>query len=216
MTVIRGKRWAIVVGAVWLASCGQPIQINNRTPQPASTTLVDTALPVETPLAESDAATSEPVADDGATLEPTAEDALAQTDAPEATAVPAPVEIIVVTPRLRATPTGDERWAAFVNNREAFEAPRRLTALAPSPLLWLDPRNGQVLEIGLLNGDFVATAQVTLTSDARAAYEVEYRINQDFGLTSISEAVAMRMRDAGYAASVRAFVVINDNIIELR
>jgi hypothetical protein len=92
----------------------------------------------------------------------------------------------------------------------------RMSTLAPSPLLWLDPRNGQVLEIGLLNGDFVATATMNLTSDNSKAYEVEYRINQDYGLTSISEAVAMRMRDAGYAASVRAFVVATDNIIEIR
>jgi hypothetical protein len=55
-----------------------------------------------------------------------------------------------------------------------------------------------------------------LTSDSSAAYEVDYRINQDFGLTSISEAVAMRMRDAGYAASVRAFVVITDNVVVVR
>ena len=214
MTVIRGKGWTIIVGAIWLASCGQPIQISNRTPQPASTTLVDTAVAGEPPLAEATATNGEPAADTTAP-EPTAETAPADA-APEATAAPPPVEMIVVTPRLRATPTGDERWAAFVSNREAFESPKRLTTLEPTPLLWLDPRNGQVLEIGLLNGDFVATAQMTLTSDARAAYEVDYRINQDFGLTSISEAVAMRMRDAGYAASVRAFVVLNDNIIELR
>lgn len=208
MTSIRGRRWLVVTCAVWLIGCGQPIQINNRTPQPESTTLVATALP------------------DGEAIENTATEPTPPANAELATPADAEpttpavdvesVAVVVVTPRLRATPTGDERWAAFITNREAFESPLRLTALAPTPLLWLDPRNGQVLEIGLLNGDFVATAQMNLTSDNSAAYEVEYRINQDYGLTSISEAVAMRMRDAGYAASVRAFVVLSDTIIELR
>jgi hypothetical protein len=194
----------LVIGvAVVLVSCGQPIQINNRTPQPSGTPLIvatDGTAPAE------------------ATTVPPAEQATApaeQTSAPADVAI-TPVEVVVVTPRLIATPTGDERWAAFVSNRSAFESPMRMSTLAPSPLLWLDPRNGQVIEIGLLNGDFVATATMNLTSDNSKAYEVEYRINQDYGLTSISEAVAMRMRDAGYAASVRAFVVANDNIIEIR
>ncbi len=140
---------------------------------------------------------------------------------PETVADTTPVveEVVIniqVTPRMRATPTGDERWATFTTQRQLFDTPKRITTLQPTPLLWLDPRNGQVLEIGLLNGDFVATAQMVLTSDNSAAYEVDYRINQDFGLTSISEAVAMRMRDAGYAASVRAFVVITDNVVVVR
>lgn len=188
----------LVIGVtVLLVSCGQPIQINNRTPQPSGTPLI--------------------VATDGTVLPEGTDVALADaTSMPPAEQATTPVEVVVVTPRLVATPTGDERWAAFVSNRSAFESPMRMSTLAPSPLLWLDPRNGQVIEIGLLNGDFVATATMNLTSDNSKAYEVEYRINQDYGLTSISEAVAMRMRDAGYAASVRAFVVANDNIIEIR
>lgn len=141
------------------------------------------------------------------------------TQAPTSEATAVIEELVVnieVTPRLRATPTGDERWAAFAGQRQLFDTPVRVTTLQPTPLLWLDPRNGQVLEIGLLNGDFVATAQIVLTSDNSVAYEVDYRINQDFGLTSISEAVAMRMRDAGYAASVRAFVVVTDNVVVVR
>jgi hypothetical protein len=130
------------------------------------------------------------------------------------TNVPTPVISIIITPQLRATPTGDERWAAFVRDRVAFEAPQRMTTLAPSPLLWLDPRNGQVLEIGMLNGSFAATARMVLTPDTHEVYEVEYTINQDYGLTAISDAIVMRMRDAGYTASVRAFVVASDNIVQ--
>lgn len=210
MTHTCWKRRLALGIAVLLVSCGQPIQINNRTPQPSGTPLI--AATDSTVLAESP---------EGAAPEAPTLPATEVTASPEATALPAavavtPVEVVVVTPRLVATPTGDERWAAFTSNRSAFESPMRMSTLAPSPLLWLDPRNGQVLEIGLLNGDFVATATMNLTSDNSKAYEVEYRINQDYGLTSISEAVAMRMRDAGYAASVRAFVVATDNIIEIR
>lgn len=210
MTQTCWKRRIALGMAVLLVSCGQPIQINNRTPQASGTPLIATTeapTPPEGTMADPAAATM-PAPDQ--TMAPAE-----QTVAPAEVAI-TPVEVVVVTPRLVATPTGDERWAAFISNRSAFESPIRLSTLAPSPLLWLDPRNGQVLEIGLLNGDFVATATMNLTSDNSKAYEVEYRINQDYGLTSISEAVAMRMRDAGYAASVRAFVVATDNIIEIR
>ncbi len=182
-----------------MTSCGQPIQPLSRTPLVSRTpaTSDDAGTPVVTPTPS----------DPNATLAPTS----------EATAVIEELVVnIEVTPRLRATPTGDERWAAFAGQRQLFDTPIRVTTLQPTPLLWLDPRNGQVLEIGLLNGDFVATAQIVLTSDNSVAYEVDYRINQDFGLTSISEAVAMRMRDAGYAASVRAFVVVTDNVVVVR
>ncbi|MBM4412905.1 MAG: hypothetical protein FJ040_05590 [Chloroflexi bacterium] len=182
-----------------LASCGQPIQPLSRTP-----------LASRTPVTSGEA--TAPVATD-APADPNA-------PAPPITDVTPVVEELVinieVTPQLRATPTGDERWAAFASQRQLFDTPIRVTTLQPTPLLWLDPHNGQVLEIGLLNGDFVATAQIVLTSDNSVAYEVDYRINQDFGLTSISEAVVMRMRDAGYAASVRAFVVMTDNVVVVR
>jgi hypothetical protein len=186
-----------------IASCGQPIQPLSRTPLASRT-------PVTEATANITEATSVTV-DANSTAQAT----------PETVADTTPVveEVVIniqVTPRMRATPTGDERWATFTTQRQLFDTPKRITTLQPTPLLWLDPRNGQVLEIGLLNGDFVATAQMVLTSDNSAAYEVDYRINQDFGLTSISEAVAMRMRDAGYAASVRAFVVITDNVVVVR
>jgi hypothetical protein len=149
-----------------------------------------------------------------ATPQTNATDVGSPTLVPAGTTVPTPAISIVITPQLRATPTGDERWAAFVRDQVAFDAPQRIETLAPSPLLWLDPRNGQVLEIGLINGGFVATAHMILTSDKREAYEVEYTINQDYGLTSISDAIVMRMRDAGYEASVRAFVVASDTVIK--
>jgi len=46
-----------------------------------------------------------------------------------------------------------------------------------------------------------------LRGDQQAALEVPYRINNDFGLTSISEAVRARMQAAGYSQSVEAYVL---------
>ncbi len=131
----------------------------------------------------------------------------------DTTATTAPIIDVVITPLMRATPTGDERWSAFVRDRTGYDTPQRLTTIAPVSLMWLDPRNGQVLEIGYLNGDFFATAQLVLASNNQSAYEVDYTINQDYGLTSISRALITRMNEAGYAASVRAFVLASDNIV---
>lgn len=199
---MKCMRWQIgLISAVviLMTSCGQPIQPLSRTP-----------LASRTPITTGDELPAE------ATREST-DTSVTSIPTTEATSVIEELVVnIEVTPRLRSTPTGDERWAAFATQRQLFDTPLRVTTLQPTPLLWLDPRNGQVLEIGLLNGDFIATAQIVLTSNNSVAYEVDYRINQDFGLTSISEAVAMRMRDAGYAASVRAFVIVTDNVVVVR
>lgn len=192
---------------VVLAGCGQPIQITNRTPRPSGTRLVATTQPVNPD--DTQVATPAIVTSDESTATVVA-DATVIADISPTTA---PAVNVVITPIIRATPTGDERWAAFISGRTAYDAPRRMTALVPTPLLWLDPRNGQVLEIGYLNGDFFATAQIIRASDNQPAYEVDYTINQDYGLTSISRALVTRMNEAGYAASVRAFVIASDNIV---
>ena len=196
-----------------LTNCGQPIQLLNRTPRASSTRLVATSgTPAEStviPNATDVISTSQLTA-----TQTSATEVISATTTLNETSGPTPVISIIITPQLRATPTGDERWAAFVRDRVAFDTPQRMTTLAPSPLLWLDPRNGQVLEIGMLNGSFAATARMVLTSDTHEAYEVEYTINQDYGLTAISDAIVMRMRDAGYTASVRAFVVASDTVVQ--
>lgn len=200
----------VCIGVVLLVltGCGQPIQINNRTPRPSGTRLVDTVQPT---MAGDLQQTTMPDTVDGATITvPIQADATIVAETSPTTAL---IVDVVITPIIRATPTGDERWAAFVSNRTAYDTPQRFTTLAPTPLLWLDPRNGQVLEIGYLNGDFFATAQLVLASNNQSAYEVDYTINQDFGLTSISRALITRMNEAGYAASVRAFVPTSDTIV---
>jgi hypothetical protein len=52
-----------------------------------------------------------------------------------------------------------------------------------------------------------------LQSDRRAALEVPYRINQDFGLTAISEAVRARMKAAGYTDSVEAYIEQTEAVV---
>ena len=197
-----------------LTNCGQPIQLLNRTPRASGTRLVANNSTPIAPIGTPNPSASGDAATQVVTPQISASDVVSATLIPEGTSAPTPAISVIITPQLRATPTGDERWAAFVRDRVAFEAPQRMMTLVPSPLLWLDPRNGQVLEIGLLNGGFVATAQIVLTSDNRVAYEVEYTINQDYGLTAISDAIVMRMRDAGYTASVRAFVMAGDTVIQ--
>lgn len=80
-------------------------------------------------------------------------------------------------------------------------------------LLWFDPATNQVVEIGTLQGVFPAQAQFTFLPTQAPALEVPYRINGDFGLTSISDALQERMHAAGYAQSVEAFIVLSDTIV---
>ncbi len=72
---------------------------------------------------------------------------------------------------------------------------------------------GQSLEIGTIRGEFPAQAQFILRNDRRPALEVPYRINQDFGLTAISEAVRARMNAAGYTESVEAYIEQSEVVV---
>ena len=63
------------------------------------------------------------------------------------------------------------------------------------------------MPIGTISGEFPAQAEFILRGAQQAALEVPYRINNDFGLTAISDAVRERMKAAGYAQSVEAYVV---------
>jgi hypothetical protein len=208
---VRWQSMLIAWYLLLLANCGNPIQLINHLAQPNRTQLVDagsntpestaTAIPaVSVGITQRvGLATNAPKTDSGVEI-PNQTNAL--------------IIDIMITPQLRATPTGDERWGTFFSNRVAFGSPQKMTALAPSPLLWLDPRNGQVLEIGMLNGEFAATAHLVMKSDNQAAFEVEYTINQRYGLTSISEAIVQRMHSAGFEANVRGFVIAGDSIVQ--
>jgi hypothetical protein len=85
-------------------------------------------------------------------------------------------------------------------------------AAQPVPLLWWDPATGQVIEIGLLRGDFPVQARFTFRPTGEQALEVPYRLNGDFGLTAISDALRQRMVAAGYPQSVEAFVIATEAV----
>ena len=78
--------------------------------------------------------------------------------------------------------------------------------------MWFDPQTNQSLEIGTLLGEFRASAEFTLRSSQQPALEVPYTINADYGLTAISDALIQRMRNAGYAERVDAYVLLSEAI----
>ncbi|MDZ4720768.1 MAG: hypothetical protein SH847_20115 [Roseiflexaceae bacterium] len=128
---------------------------------------------------------------------------------PVSTATPA-VIIIPVTPSLEGS---EQRWRTQQQQRSVLNPPKLYEARMATALLWYDPITGQVLEIGTLRGVFPAQAQFTFRPTNTMSLEVPYRINGDFGLTSISDAVLERMTNAGYKTSVEAFVYLNESIV---
>ena len=108
--------------------------------------------------------------------------------------------------------TNEQRWRAQQQDRKVNDPPRLYIARKPATLWWYDPLTSQSVQIGSLNGEFPAQAEFTLFSAQQAALEVPYRINNDFGLTAISEAVRGRMKAAGYSQSVEAYVLRTDDI----
>jgi hypothetical protein len=125
---------------------------------------------------------------------------------------PSATPAVTVVPQPPAAQTNEQRWRAQQSDRQAFDPPRIYIAQSPVPLLWYDPVTGQTLEIGTLLGEFPAQAQFALRDGQHPALEVPYRINKDFGLTAISEAVIQRMHAARYTESVEAYVVQTDTI----
>lgn len=105
-----------------------------------------------------------------------------------------------------------DRWRAQQIDRQVLETARTYTARTPVPLLWYDPLTGQSLEIGTLIGDFTVQALFTLRNTNSPALEIPYRINLDYGLTAISDAVRERMRAAGYTESVEAYVIQTEGV----
>ena len=189
-----------------LASCGQPLVTTTPPPSrplgqrtPRTTSIVPTHA---TAAVEEKTPTEVPVP----SVEPTA--------VPTPTIVlptPSPTPAVIITPQT-VPQTNEQRWRAQELNRQVFDPPRLYVAQSPVSLLWYDPVTGQTLEIGTLIGTFPVQAQFTLREGNHPAFEVPYRINGDFGLTAISDAVKQRMNAAGYTESVEAFVLQSDAI----
>ncbi|MCS6940807.1 MAG: hypothetical protein NZM94_16140 [Roseiflexus sp.] len=182
-----------------LAGCGQPLQLDaaqrTRTPlitQPAARTstperTVAAVAPTYTPQAS--------IRESSPTVAP-------------ATSTPT-VRIVPATP---APQTNEERWRAQQLDRQVFDPPQIYRVVRRTPLFWFDPTTGQILEIGTVLGNIPVQAQFRLRATGEAALEVPYRINNDFGLTAISDAVRTRMEAAGYTVSVEAFVLESDAV----
>ncbi|MFQ3682255.1 hypothetical protein [Roseiflexus sp.] len=184
---------------VALAGCGQPLQLDaaQRTRTPLVTQSVAPAgTPERTALA--------PV--------PTR---VTQTLAQERTPTVAPVTrtpIVQIIPAAPPPQTNEARWRAQQIDREVLDPPRVYRVVRRTPLFWFDPMTSQTLEIGTLLGDIPVHARFRLRSTGEYALEVQYRINNDFGLTAISEAVRSRMEAAGYTVSVEAFLLESDAV----
>lgn len=182
-----------------LAGCGQPLQL-------------DAAQRTRTPLVTQPAATT-------GTPEPTALTAaptrVTQTPVQERSPTAAPATrtpTVQIIPSTLAPQTNEARWRAQQIDREVLDPPQIYRVVRRTPLFWFDPETGQILEIGTVLGDIPVQARFRLRSTGAAALEVPYRINNDFGLTAISEAVRSRMEAAGYTFSVEAFLLESDAI----
>jgi hypothetical protein len=123
-----------------------------------------------------------------------------------------PASPVVIQPQIPPTPTNEQQWRAQQVNRSPFDPPREYITQSGAPLLWFDPRTGQSLEIGTLLGVFTAEAAFELRGSKQAAIEVPYRINKDYGLTAISDALIARMNTAGYTERVEAYVVLSEAV----
>jgi hypothetical protein len=134
------------------------------------------------------------------------------TPAPEVTQVAAQPSVVVV-PQTAVPLTNEQRWRAQQRERHVFEPPRIYIVNENTPLMWYDPLTGQSLEIGTIRGEVPVQAEFILASNQHPALEIPYRINVDFGLTAISEAVRDRMKAAGYTETVEAYIERSDAVI---
>ena len=182
-----------------LTGCGQPLQLNTPTAR--------TTLPAALPSGGS--STSLPTGAAGSTPEqktPTRGIIEPGASIVPATLLPAATAIVIV-PRTPVPQSNEQRWRAQQIDRQPFAERRLYRASQPIALLWFDPLTSQTVEVGTLIGTFPAQAQFKLWPGNQPALEVPYRINNDFGLTAISEAIRERMRAAGYTESVETYIV---------
>lgn len=215
----------MVLMVLMVAGCGQPLQIGT----PAQTQVRSTRLPSDTAL-PSVTATSVPSTAPsaqttpalGATpfatipVEPSLEIESPVTVQVEATPVVAITATltpaVIVIPLTQVPETNEERWRAQQEDRKVNDPPRIYVAKGSVTLWWYDPLTSQSVPIGTISGEFPAQAEFLLRSTQQAALEVPYRINNDFGLTAISEAVRERMKAAGYSQSVEAYALRTDGV----
>jgi hypothetical protein len=206
-------RWYTLLVVLVLVGCGRPIQLGTPSQVQIQPTQLsgDTALPKITangvpsagPTVQS---TAELAATAFATavLEPTVRsETMITVDVPVAAT---PTSVMVV-PLTQLPETTEQRWRAQQQDRQVNDPPRIYVAPISITLWWYDPLTSQSVPIGTINGEFPVQAEFVLRGPQQAALEVPYRINNDFGLTAISDAVRARMQAAGYSQSVEAYVL---------
>jgi hypothetical protein len=121
----------------------------------------------------------------------------------------APEDLLAV-PTVQAL-TNEERWRRQQKERTVFETMRTYTT-SGSELWWYDPVNQQHVILGTIAGDFQAQAQFTLAGQGIAALEVPYRVNQQYGLTSLSPALLERIQAAGYGEWIETYVFAGPDV----
>ena len=136
----------------------------------------------------------------------------ATTSAAAPTPRPIPTQPVIIRPPAPSQQTNEQIWRAQQLDRRTFDPPQAYVARPSATLLWYDPRTGQSLEIGTLLGEFPASAEFRLRGSDQLAIEVPYRINNDFGLTAISDAIVRRMNEAGYSERVDAYVLLSEAV----
>jgi len=206
------RRWYMLLIMLVLASCGQPLQISTPSQEQMRPTqspggadlpsVTANSMPSAAALAQ---ATPELATVPFATAasEPTVEVKATPAISIAATLTPA----VIVVPLTPAPETNQARWRAKQQDRKVNDPPRIYIARIPVTLWWYDPLTSQSVPIGTISGEFPAQAEFTLRGEQQAAFEVPYRIDNDFGLTAISEAVRARMKAAGYTQSVEAYIL---------
>jgi len=202
----------LLIGLV-LVGCGQPLQ----TGTPSQVQVRPTRLPSDTTLPSVTANNVPSTAPSTQTTsELTATTQLEPTDQQAATssspAVATPIPPVIVVPVTQVPETNEQRWRANQQDRKVNDPPKIYLAPSPATLWWYDPLTRQSVPLGTIGGEFPVQAEFILRSAQQAALEVPYRINNDFGLTAISDAIRDRMKAAGYAQSVEAYVLRTDDI----
>jgi hypothetical protein len=186
-----------------LALRGTPLPTTPTLPAPpsdsaAASTEPPAAGPEASPLPEGDAPSAVPA-------DPTEPAAMPEPSAPP----PLPTLAVPTLPVLN----NEQRWRAQQENRSVFEGgPFAYVSRGSTELWWYDPIAQQPVILGTITGEFLAQAQFRLRGQGVDALEVPYRINQDYGLTSLSAAFVERMQRAGYTESVEAYVFLTPEI----
>jgi hypothetical protein len=175
----------------------------DSSPQPAAPIAADTTAPIAEATPEPHSPSPEATATTAATT--------AATATPATTTSAAPTEQVVIIPPTLPVLTHEERWRSQQLDREVFDTQRQYTTNG-SQLWWFDPVNQQHIILGNFVGDFQAQASFTLRGQATPALEVPYKINESYGLTSVSSVLVDRMHQAGYTDWIETYVFVTPNV----